>query len=159
MRRVVHLPLHDGRCPAWLFGRMVRLSGALLEIMVRERGPEAVLECLADPYWFQAFGCALGFDWHSSGLTTTVCAAVKEALRERGADLGLFVCGGKGAAARNTPQEIASWVDRKALALDPSALAEVSRLAAKVDGAALQDGYDLYHHTFVFTARGLWAVI
>jgi len=159
LRKVVNLPLHDGRCPRWLFERMVRLSVALLEIMVREMGPNAVLERLADPYWFQAFGCALGFDWHSSGLTTTVCGAVKEALRDRGADLGLFVCGGKGATARQTPGEIASWVEKQGLGLDAAALTEASRLAAKVDGAALQDGYQLYHHTFIFTAGGRWAVI
>ncbi len=99
------LPLHGGRAPRWLFERMVRLSGDILAFMVEEMGPRATLERFADPFWFQALGCVLGFDWHSSGVTTTTCGAVKEALRHR-SDLGIFAAGGKGASSRRTPSEI-----------------------------------------------------
>ncbi|MDI6709522.1 MAG: DUF763 domain-containing protein [Bacillota bacterium] len=154
-----NLPLHGGKCPAWLFARMKNLAAALIEIMVLENGTEEVLRRLADPFWFQAFGCVLGFDWHSSGLTTTVTGALKEALRDRAPDLGLFVCGGKGGTSRRTPDEIAAWGERSALTLDPGVLAFASRMAAKVDNAAVQDGYQLYHHVFAFSASGRWAVI
>src|SRR5207344_1332279 len=100
------LPLHSGRAPAWLFGRMVRLAREITTHIVAEYGSDEVLRRLSDPYWFQAFGCVLGFDWHSSGLTTTVCGALKEGLRDVGAELGLFVAGGKGATSRKTPAEI-----------------------------------------------------
>jgi len=138
---------------------MKKLAAALIEIIVMENGAQEVLRRLADPFWFQAFGCVLGFDWHSSGLTTTVTGAVKEALRDRAPELGLFVCGGKGAASRRTPDEIAAWGERCALALDPETLTFASRMAAKVDNTAVQDGYQLYHHVFFFTADGQWAVI
>ncbi|MCL6521825.1 MAG: DUF763 domain-containing protein [Firmicutes bacterium] len=153
------LPLHGGHCPPWLFERMVRLSGALLEAVVLEYGPREVLRRFADPFWFQAFGALLGFDWHSSGLTTTVTGAVKLALARREGELGLFVAGGKGAVSRRTPAEIEAAAERHALALDPGQLAAASRLAAKVDSAALQDGFELYHHAFLFTADGAWAVV
>jgi hypothetical protein len=116
-----------------------------------------VLRRLSDPFWFQAFGCVLGFDWHSSGVTTTVCGAVKESLREPGREWGLFAAGGKGAASRKTPAQIAGVCDD--LAKDPAVLVHASRTAAKVDNAAVQDGYQLYHHVFLFTASGDWSVI
>jgi len=154
---VANLPLHGGKCPAWLFARMRRMSRALLEVMLADGPPESVLERLADPFWFQALGCALGFDWHSSGLTTTVCGALKEALADiRG---GLFAAGGKGRTSRQTPQEIATLSEQNRLALDPALLVHASRMAAKVDSAAVQDGYQIYHHSFFFTAGGQWAVI
>ena len=103
---VASLPLHSGRAPPWLFGRMVRLARAILGHLVAEYGTEEVLRRLSDPFWFQAFGCVLGFDWHSSGVTTTVCGALKEAVKGRQADLGLYVAGGKGATSRKTPAEI-----------------------------------------------------
>src|SRR5215203_7186648 len=96
------LPLHSGRAPAWLFGRMKQLAPAITEAIVIEHGRRAFLERLSDPHWFQAFGCVLGFDWHSSGVTTTVCGALKEATRKYQSDLGLYVCGGKGATSRKT---------------------------------------------------------
>jgi len=138
---------------------MVELSRVLVELMVIEFGPENVLERISDPFWFQALGCVLGFDWHSSGLTTTVCGALKEAVRGRERDLGIYICGGKGATALKTPEEIVRLADRYPLATNPEGLARVSRLTAKVDQAAVQDGYDLYHHTFIFTARGNWTVV
>src|ERR687891_1137156 len=100
------LPLHTGRAPPWLFGRMVRLAREILAHLVAEYGPEEVLRRLSDPFWFQAFGCVLGFDWHSSGLTTTVCGALKEAMRDVDAEVGLFVAGGKGATSRKAPADI-----------------------------------------------------
>ncbi len=101
---VAHLPLHGGKAPRWLFEKMVELSGAILELMVIDKGPEEVLKYLSNPFWFQAFGCVLGFDWHSSGLTTTTCGAVKEALKKRGPSLGLFIAGGKGKTSLKVKQ-------------------------------------------------------
>jgi len=154
---VASLPLHTGRAPPWLFGRMVRLAREILAHLVAEYGPEEVLRRLSDPFWFQAFGCVLGFDWHSSGVTTTVCGALKEAVRGRQADFGLYVAGGKGGTSRKTPAEIMATCD--ALSLEPEPLVKASKLAAKVDNTALQDGHQLYHHTFVFTAGGGWCVV
>ncbi len=159
MRRTgtADLPLHGGRAPAWLFTRMTRLARALVLAMREDAPPPALLARLSDPYWFQAFGCLLGFDWHSSGVTTTVCGALKEGLRGLEADVGLFVAGGKGATSRKTPGEIARASER--LGRDLSSLAYASRMAAKVDTAGVQDGYTLYHHTLVFTPDAEWAVI
>ncbi len=152
------LPLHGGRAPAWLFVRMKALAGEVIEYMVSELGAPETLSRFSDPRWFQALGCLLGFDWHSSGLTTTTCGAVKEALRER-PYLGLFAAGGKGAASRRTPQEIEEWVERAGLDVSPRELIRASRLAARVDNNALQDGYQVYHHLFLFTSKGEWAVV
>jgi uncharacterized protein len=151
------LPLHGGRAPRWLFDRMARLAPAIVEAMVLDRGPRRVLERLSDPFWFQAFGCVLGFDWHSSGVTTTVCGALKTGLAGREADTGLHVAGGKGAASRRTPAELLAIADRTGL--DGDALAYDSRMSAKVDSAAVQDGFQLYHHCFFVTAAGEWAVV
>lgn len=152
------LPLHGGKCPPWLFERMKQLGAAIVEVVVSEHGPEEVLRRLADPFWFQALGCVLGFDWHSSGLTTTVCGALKEGLRGKEKDLGLFVAGGKGRASRQTPQEIEAHVERYGLP-DGEKLVYASRMAAKVDNTAVQDGYQVYHHVFFFTSSGEWAVV
>ncbi|MEW6182319.1 MAG: DUF763 domain-containing protein [Bacillota bacterium] len=156
---IANLPLHSGKCPRWLFEKMVELARVLVELMVMEDGPDGVLNRLSDPFWFQALGCVLGFDWHSSGLTTTVCGALKEALREGQRDLGIFVCGGKGATALKTPEEIIRIADRYPLGANPEELVRASRLTAKVDQAALQDGYDLYHHSFIFSVKGTWTVV
>ena len=151
------LPLHGGKAPAWLFSRMVRLSRELMGHVVEEYGPDEVLRRLSDPFWFQALGCVLGFDWHSSGVTTTVTGAIKEAVRGRERDFGFHAAGGKGAVSRRTPSEISSACD--ALARDPALLVHASKTAAKVDSAAVQDGYQLYHHAFFFTAVGDWCVV
>ena len=151
------LPLHTGKAPAWLFGRMVKLAREVLAHVVAEHGPGEVLDRLADPYWFQAFGCALGFDWHSSGVTTTTCGAIKEAVRGLEADFGFHVAGGKGAASRRTPAEIEHACE--ALGHDPAPLVRASRMSAKVDNTALQDGYQLYHHVFLHTRDGSCSVI
>jgi hypothetical protein len=131
----------------------------MTEMIVAEYGPEKMLERLSDPRWFQAFGCVLGFDWHSSGVTTTACGAVKEGIRGREVDLGFFAAGGKGAASRKTPEEILRQADAAALPVDAASLVRASRLAAKVDNTALQDGYQLYHHAFFFTRSGAWSVV
>jgi hypothetical protein len=151
------LPLHNGRAPRWLFARMAKLAGEMVELIVVEQGPGALFERLSDPYWFQAFGCVLGFDWHSSGLTTTTCGAIKEGLRGREEELGVFAAGGKGSASRRTPDEIASWCEKTGS--DPAPLVAASRTSAKVDSAAVQDGYQIYHHAFFFGRDGQWAVV
>jgi hypothetical protein len=151
------LPLHGGKAPAWLFGRMVRLSREIIIYVATEFGSREVLRRLSDPFWFQAFGCVLGFDWHSSGVTTTVCGAVKEGLKDIDRDLGFFAAGGKGNASRRTPQQIMDSCER--IGRDPRGLVYASRTAAKVDSAAVQDGYQLYHHVFFFTADGDWCVV
>jgi uncharacterized protein len=152
-----NLPLHGGKAPRYLFERMVPLSREIVIFIAREFGREEVLRRLSDPYWFQAFGCVLGFDWHSSGLTTTVCGALKEGLRGADRELGIFVAGGKGAASRRTPAEIAAACER--LGRDPAPLTYASRISAKVDSSAVQDGYQLYHHAFVFTGSGDWCIV
>lgn len=154
---VATLPLHYGRAPAWLFARMQRLARSILVAVVEEFGPDEVLRRLADPFWFQALGCVLGYDWHSSGLTTTVCGAIKEGLRGLERELGLFIAGGKGKTSRRTPSELESY--GALLGLDPSGAIYSSRMTAKVDNSALQDGYQLYHHSFFLSSSGSWAVV
>jgi len=136
---------------------MAQLAPAIVEAIVVDRGPAAVLERLSDPYWFQAFGCVLGFDWHSSGVTTTVCGALKQGLAGREADTGLHVAGGKGKTSLRTPAELVAIGARTGL--DGARLAYNSRLAAKVDSAAVQDGFGIYHHSFFVTSSGEWAVV
>ncbi len=151
------LPLHTGKAPAWRFTRMVKLAREISIHIVSEFGAEEMLRRLSDPFWFQALGCVLGFDWHSSGVTTTVTGALKEGLRGLESDLGLYAGGGKGAASRQTPSEIAAACDR--LSIDARPLVYASRMSAKVDSAAVQDGYQLYHHAFFFTPSGAWCVV
>ena len=136
---------------------MVRLSREIVIYLASEYGARDVLRRLSDPFWFQAFGCVLGFDWHSSGVTTTVCGAVKEGIKEIDVDLGFFAAGGKGNASRKTPHQVADVCER--IGRDPQPLVYASRTAAKVDSAAVQDGYQLYHHVFFFTAAGEWCVV
>jgi len=154
---IANLPLHHGKAPRWLFDRMVPLAREITIAIVSEFGPEEMLRRLSHPYWFQAFGCVLGFDWHSSGVTTTLCGALKEGLKGLERDLGLFVAGGKGKASRKTPSEIEIWGEK--ISMDPAPLVYASRMSAKVDSSAVQDGYQLYHHTFLFTAGGSWTVV
>jgi len=155
---VAELPLHVGRCPPWLFKEMKRLGKAITEIIVREHGRQEFLRRMSDPFFFQALGCTLGFDWHSSGLTTTVCGALKEAIIPE--ELGITVCGGKGRVSKRTPHEIQELADNFSLSSHKvESLQYASRMAAKVDNTCLQDGYQLYHHCFVFSGDGDWAVI
>jgi hypothetical protein len=154
---VAHLPLHSGKAPAWLFQRMKVLSKEIVFVLVDAYGAEEMLRRLSDPFWFQAFGCVLGFDWHSSGVTTTVCGALKEGLKDCGKELGLYVAGGKGRTSRKTPQEIEAICEERSV--DGAPLIYASRMSAKVDSAAVQDGYQIYHHSFFFTEQGSWAVV
>ena len=151
------LPLHGGRAPRWLFERMTLLAREMTLAVLSNEGTPGLMHRLADPVWFQAFGCVLGFDWHSSGLTTTACGALKEGLRDLSGETGLHVAGGKGKTSRKTPQEIESacWVTGQ----DAAPLVRASRLSAKVDSAAVQDGFQVYHHSFFFTNDGSWAVV
>ncbi|MGQ9602419.1 MAG: DUF763 domain-containing protein [Candidatus Bipolaricaulia bacterium] len=151
------LPLHYGETPRWLFERMRELARQIALLMVDEFGPIGLMERLSDPFWFQALGSLLGFDWHSSGLTTTTGAALKEGIRGLERELGLFIAGGKGATSRKAPQEIVSWGPE--LRVDPAELVYASRMSAKVDNSALQDGYQIYHHLFIFDREGHWAVV
>ena len=127
--------------------------------IVSEYGPEEMLRRLSDPAWFQAFGCVLGFDWHSSGVTTTVCGALKDGLKGLEHECGLVVAGGKGGVSRKTPGEIEGAATAGTLAVEPAPLVYASRMAAKVDSSGLQDGYQIYHHSFFFTREGRWAVV
>jgi len=136
---------------------MTQLAREVSELVVLEHGTTGFLTRISDPFWFQALGCVLGFDWHSSGLTTTTCGAIKEGIKGREEELGLFVAGGKGAASRKTPDEIAAWGDRTGV--DAERLIDASRTSAKVDSAAVQDGYQIYHHAFLFDRAGDWAVV
>jgi len=136
---------------------MARLGREVTAAIVLDFGPEEVLRRLADPFWFQAFGCVLGYDWHSSGVTTTVCGALKAGLAGTEHELGLYVAGGKGRAARTTPRDILAT--GSLLLVDPQRLVYASRMSAKVDSVALQDGYDLYHHSMFFTREGKWSVV
>jgi len=151
------LPLHGGRVPAWLGERMTRLGTLIAEAIVLEEGRDAFLARLAHPFWFQSFGAVMGMDWHSSGITTSVIGALKRGLNPRAAELGIRVCGGRGRHSRATPAELAAAGE--AAGFDGAALARASRLVAKVDSAALQDGFDLYLHGFFVTDDGKWAVV
>jgi len=154
---IVNLPLHYGSAPQWLFEKMTVLAREISLVIILEYGVGEYLKKLADPFWFQSFGCVLGFDWHSSGLTTTVCGALKEGLKPLQKDLGLFICGGKGKASRKTPQELEELGQK--FSFDAKPLIYASKISAKVDNNALQDGHQLYHHTFLATKDGKWAVI
>ncbi len=159
-RGIASFGLDHGRCPPWLFERMVALGREMMYALVAEYGPEEFVRRIADPVWFQSLGTVLAFDWNASGLTTILTAALKEALRGHERDFGIFICGGKGKTSRKTPDEIAAWGERLAL---PSAavqnLVYNSKMSAKVDSALVQDGFQLYHHAFFFSRRGAWAVV
>ncbi len=153
-----NLPLHYGQCPAWLFSRMKKLAGALSEIVIYEYGQDELLRRFSDPFWFQSFACVLGFDWHSSGVTTTVCGALKEAIKPE--ETGIGVCGGKGKTSRKAPDEIKKTADSFSLSEKKKEnLVYSSKMSAKVDNTAVQDGYNLYHHVFIMSEKGKWCVI
>jgi hypothetical protein len=151
------LPLHGGRVPKWLSDRMTRLGTVITEAIVLEYGRDEVLRRLAHPFWFQSFGAVMGMDWHSSGITTSVMGALKRGLTPLAGELGIHVCGGRGNHSRQTPHELVAIGDR--VGLDGAALARASRLVAKVDSAAVQDGFDLYLHGFIVTDDGHWVVV
>jgi hypothetical protein len=151
------LPLHGGHVPKWLADRMTRLGAVMTEAIVHHYGRDELLRRLAHPFWFQSFGCVMGMDWHSSGITTSVIGALKRGLTPLQKELGIHVCGGRGAHSRKTPGELVAIGDR--VGFDGGALADASRLVAKVDSAAVQDGFDLYLHGFIVTDDGHWVVV
>ena len=151
------LPLHGGHVPSWLATRMTLLGTAIVEAVLYEYGRSEVLTRLSDPFWFQALGAVMGMDWHSSGITTSVMGALKRGLNPRAHELGMYICGGRGKHSRMTPHELLTIADKHGLQGD--ALVRYSRLTAKVDNTAIQDGFQLYLHAFVVTTDGEWAVI
>jgi hypothetical protein len=155
--RYADLPLHYGQVPPWLAQRMTRLGGAIVEAIIFEYGKSSVLQRLSDPFWFQALGAAMGMDWHSSGITTSVMGALKRAVNPRFNDLGIYICGGKGKHSRNTPNELLALGDRTGL--NGHELVRSSKLTAKVDNTGIQDGFQIYLHSFVVTDTGEWTVV
>jgi uncharacterized protein len=151
------LPLHGGRVPAWLGERMTNLGAVITQAIIHEYGRDEFLRRLAHPFWFQSFGAVMGMDWHSSGITTSVLGALKRGLAPLSNELGIHVCGGRGRHSRRTPDELASVGEK--VGIDGLALARTSRLVAKVDSAAVQDGFDLYLHGFIVCDDGKWVVV
>ncbi|MBB5048977.1 hypothetical protein HNR60_003748 [Rhodopseudomonas rhenobacensis] len=151
------LPLHGGRVPQWLAERMSTLGAVVCQAIVHHYGRDELLARLAHPFWFQSFGAVMGMDWHSSGITTSVIGALKRGLAPLGNELGVHVCGGRGRHSRRTPDELLALGHR--VGFDGGALTRASRLVAKVDSAAVQDGFDLYLHGFFVTDDGKWTVV
>ncbi len=155
---ITNLPLHYGKAPRWLFERMVKLAREISIIIIEEFGPIEFLKRISDPFWFQSLGCILGFDWHSSGVTTTVCGALKEGVKNIEKQLGIFITGGKGSTSRKTPEEIIRKCEMTSIS-SPENLVYASKIVAKVDNSAIQDGFQLYQHNLIFTKDSEWAVI
>lgn len=152
--------LDYGKCPPWLFERMVKLGRSITEAIVEEYGPEVFVERISEPGWFQSLGTVLAFDWNASGLTTILTAALKEAIRGQESELGIFIAGGKGKTSLKTPDEVVSWGERVHLPYETvTNLAYTSKMAAKVDSSLLQDGFQLYHHALFFTKSGAWTIV
>ncbi len=151
------LPLHYGTVPPWLAQRMSLLGGAIAEAIVIEYGRSALLQRLSDPFWFQSLGCVLGMDWHSSGITTSVMNALKKAINKRSPELGIYICGGRGKSSRQTPAELIEVANKTGL--DGDELVHNSRLSAKVDNTIIQDGFQIYLHSFIVSVEGEWTVI
>ncbi|WP_345953500.1 DUF763 domain-containing protein [Mucilaginibacter sp. PAMB04168] len=151
------LPLHYGFVPPWLAERMAKLGLAVVETMVMEYGNTAVLSKLSDPFWFQSLGAVMGMDWHSSGITTSVMGALKRAVNPHAKELGIYICGGKGKHSTQTPNELMKLSETTGL--DGNYLVRCSKLSAKVDNTAVQDGFQLYTHNFVVNSAGQWTVI
>ena len=152
--------LDYGKCPRWLFERMVKLGREIIYAVIEEEGPDKFIQRLSDPVWFQSLGTVLAFDWNASGLTTILTAALKEAIRNQENDLGIFICGGKGKTSRKTPEEIELAGYKAGISEENTKmLVYNSKMAAKVDSSLVQDGFQIYHHAFFFTKRGAWTVI
>jgi hypothetical protein len=151
------LPLHGGRVPGWLADRMTRLGAVMSQAIVHHYGRDELLRRLAHPFWFQSFGAVMGMDWHSSGITTSVIGALKRGLAPLQDELGIHVCGGRGRFSRQTPHELALIGER--VGFDGAEFAKTSRLVAKVDSAAVQDGFELYLHSFIIADDGHWTVV
>ncbi len=156
MRSITELPLHGGKAPRWLFGRMVKLSTAISSVIIDDFGADELVKRLADPNWFQALSCAVGYDWHSSGTTTVTMGALKEAVNGSGE---VYIAGGKGKAGLNTPSDIIKGTDALSIPGKAEELQEKSRISAKVDSALVYDNIGIYHHTMVFSKNSKWAVV
>lgn len=151
------LPLHYGYVPKWLADRMAKLGLAITEAILTEYGKEEVLRRLADPFWFQSFGAVMGMDWHSSGVTTSVMGALKRAVNPHAKELGIYICGGKGKFSTETPAELLRLAE--STGLNGHELVRCSKLSAKVDNTAIQDGFQLYTHNFIISNTGQWTVV
>ena len=159
-RGVATFTLDYGKCPKWLFDRMVTLGREMTRVIVEEYGADQYIKRIADPVWFQSLGTVLAFDWNASGLTTILTAALKEGIRGREKEFGIFICGGKGKTSLKTPEEIMAWGEKADIAPEETqALVYNSKMSAKVDSALVQDGYAIYHHSFFFSKNGAWAVV
>lgn len=156
MRSVTELPLHGGKAPRWLFSRMVKLSRAISFVIIDDFGADEFIKRVADPNWFQALSCAIGYDWHSSGTTTVTMGALKEALNESG---DVYIAGGKGKAGLKTPADITTGTDMLSIPNKAEELREKSRISAKVDSALVYDDIGIYHHTMIFSKSGKWGVV
>jgi len=154
---IADLPLHGGRVPEWLATRMTRLGTAISESIIASYGTAELLSRLSDPFWFQALGCVMGMDWHSSGITTSVMGALKRGLNPRARELGIYICGGRGRHSRRTPDELRAVAGSAGLNGDD--LVRTSRLTARVDNNAIADGFQIYLHTFILSANGDWTVV
>jgi hypothetical protein len=151
------LPLHYGHVPPWLAERMAKLGRGIVEAIIIDYGHSEVLRRISDPCWFQAFGCVLGMDWHSSGITTSVMGALKRSINPVSKELGIYICGGKGKYSKQTPDELIKIAN--STGIDGNALVKASKLSAKVDNTAIQDGFQLYLHSFIVTNKGEWSVV
>lgn len=151
------LPLHYGKVPPWLYERMSALGLSIIEVILMDYGKDEVLRRLADPFWFQSFGAVMGMDWHSSGITTSVMGALKRSINPNSKSLGLYICGGKGKFSKDTPSELLQIADQTGL--NGHELVKASKLSAKVDNTAIQDGYQLYLHNFILADNGSWSVV
>ena len=155
---IANLPLHTGHAPRWLFTRMVKLTEGILDVILYEYDADEFLRRISDPYWFQALSCVIGFDWHSSGTTTTTCGALKMAIKPE--EHGIMIAGGKGKNSRKAPLDIDYGSDIFSLSSkNREELVYSSKISAKIDSSCIQDGYELYHHSFLFNESGNWAVI
>ncbi len=159
-RGIATFTLDFGKCPPWLFERMVKLGREMTRVLIEEYGPDEFIKRISDPVWFQSLGTVLAFDWNASGLTTILTAALKEAIRGQERLFGVFICGGKGKTSRKTPEEIADWGEKLSLpAQMANNLVYNSKMSAKVDSSLVQDGFQIYHHSFFFSKNGAWTVV
>jgi uncharacterized protein len=151
------LPLHNGQVPAWLYQRMAKLGFAITEAILSEYGKKEFLSRMSDPFWFQSLGAVMGMDWHSSGITTSVMGALKRSINPHSKELGIYICGGKGKSSKDAPNELITVGN--ATGLDANELVRCSKLSAKVDNTAVQDGFQLYIHNFLVSSEGDWTVV
>ena len=151
------LPLHPGKVPSWLYERMAGMARAITEAILSDYGKDEFLRRISDPFWFQSLGAVLGMDWHSSGITTSVIGALKQAINPLSKEMGLYVCGGRGSYSRKTPDELMRYSDLTGL--NGNELVRTSRLTAKIDNTAIQDGFQIYLHSFIISDSGRWSVV